>query len=267
MPKVKRLKAKKKKYEITFQIEASDDFVCDISEDLVVEYRLVKDKELSPELYKKFLIDLELDTFIQKAKRYVIGKYRSQKETRKYLEALNLTYDQQNKIIAKLEKLHLIDDREAIDKLVGNFFFDKHYGMKKIEYDLRNKGFSTELIFARLSMISTNEVAENLNYLFEKKLPSLRASSLKKAELEMKQYLYAKGYDFAEINEILAIRKQDFSKLINEEEQIKKDYSLIEKKYARLGFSGDEKKYKILQALQRKGYTYGLISQTLERGK
>lgn len=267
MPTVKSLKAKKRKYEITFRIGDTEEFVCEVSEDLVVEYRLVKDKELSPDLYRRFLTDLELDAIMQKTKRYVIGKYRSMKEIRKYLEAQNLSYDQQNKVITKLDKLHLTGDEIAVDKLVKTFFFDKRYGTKKIEFDLQNRGFPPELINARVSLIHSKEIEDNLNFLYTKKLPSLKASSLKRAELEMKQYLYAKGYDFSQINDVLVLRKQVFSKYIDEEEQIKKDYFVLEKKYSRLGFSGEGKKYRILQALQRKGYSYGLISQTLERGK
>jgi len=261
---VKSLKAKKKLYEVTFLLETGKEISNTVSEDLVVEYRLVRDKELTPELFNRFTEDALLDNITQKAKRFALGKLHSDKEIFAYLEASGADWDTQLKIIAKLRKLGLPEEGTRLDSLFDLAFHAKREGPEKLRFELLTRGFSAELVKALLENADQGEIEDNLQHLFDKKLPKLKKTSLRSAEREMKRHLYTKGYSFAAVENYVNGRSKDFLELIDETGIIKKDYAALDKRYRRQGLTGEKLRLKLIQALERKGYGYGLIKSTIE---
>lgn len=267
MPIVSRLKKKGKNYEVTFRLANQSESAHFVSEDLIVEYRLIEGKELDPNRFKLFLEAAEMDAFFQKALQYALRADRSLFEMRNYLARMDLEDTQQAKVIVKLTKMGLLNDEKLAENLVNSLFFHKHYGKEKIIFDLQKKGLSMANILQATDSIQPKAVRANLETLFDKKLKDLSENSLRNATIKMQQFLHAKGYHYQEVNRYVTEREADLKALIDEEKQIHQDFQTLSKRYQKQGFHEDQLRQKLMQALYRKGYSYQLINQTLERGK
>ncbi|HOP57182.1 MAG TPA: RecX family transcriptional regulator [Bacillota bacterium] len=263
---VNSLKKKNNKYIVSISTPLGKDKEYVVSEDLVVEYRLVKSKILSPDDYAIFLDVCEFDRFFQKAKHWLLFQPRSLSQTREYLEKAGASDSLVEKTIAKLREKHLLDDDDFACRYALILLEDKRFGQRRIAFELAKKGFDPESIKLALFEINHDTIYENMNYLFEKKLPTLGKSSLNAAILTMKHHLGQKGYEASDIQDIMAKRKGEFNQFIDEKKQIEKDYRLVKAKYLRKDLPEAKRRDLTIQALLRKGYSYELIKETVERG-
>ncbi|MGI6392688.1 MAG: regulatory protein RecX [Candidatus Izemoplasmatales bacterium] len=265
MPKVTALKRKKRQYEVTFMFDDGSEktFVC--SEDLVVSYRLVRGKEINSDRFKVFLADQAIDGLIEKARRYAATAPRSEKEIDVYLTERGASPKDTSLIKAKLKKIGLIDDSVFSRNLVESMFYEKRFGKEKILFTLEQRGFPRQLLKNAVAMIHKEDVEANLEYLFQKKLPSLKSGSVKAASEKMKRYLLARGYEVSDVIAYVDAHQNEFSKQIDEEKEIYKDYQKLEKRYEKTTESKQAVTTKIIKSLLAKGYQYSLIKKTLER--
>lgn len=108
-----------------------------------------------------------------------------------------------NKIIEKLKNIGFIDDSKFSDRYINEALLYKKHGMRKITYDLRNKGISQEQI--DIIEIDTEIEYENARKLAEKKYTQIGIKP--NAREKIFRYLVNKGYDFdlvkKVVNEIL----------------------------------------------------------------
>ena len=110
-------------------------------------------------------------------------------------------------------------------------FYEKRFGKEKILFTLEQRGFPRQLLKNAVAMIRKEDVEANLEYLFQKKLPSLKSGSVKAASEKMKRYLLARGYEVSDVIAYVDAHQNEFSKQIDEEKEIYKDYQKLEKRY------------------------------------
>ncbi|MGD9909266.1 MAG: RecX family transcriptional regulator [Candidatus Izemoplasmatales bacterium] len=265
MFKVQELKKQKNKtYTVTFLIgDNTQSF--DVSEDLVVEYRLIKDKELTDEMYQSFLLSESIDVYFQSTLKYVLKYQKSVKETYEYLLKKGISEDLIGHVLQKLKKYKVLDDERLIEYLFDYQANQMLSGPEKIRFLFTQKGFSELLIANQLSGYTNQKIERNLTSLFNKRISHYKNNSTRQAKNKMMTYLVSKGYELKQVQAFVIHHQDDISALIDESKELKREYTKVLDKSRKLGLSNDALKQKVIQKLLSKGFQYQDIIKILER--
>ena len=231
-----------------------------VSEDLMVEFRLVKGKELDKEQFLVFKEAFTRDELYQKVLHYALYKQRCSYDIITFLEKKNIPEESHEYYLNKLKKSRILDDKNYIDNFIHESFTYKLFGPDKISYELSKKHLPKGLYQPILDSLSNKEVKENAYQLLQKKLKSIKKGSYKKALQDIKQFIINKGYHFDVANQIVDEYKEEIRKAIPEDDSLEKDFLFALKKYQK----DKTKEYKnILAYLLRKGYSYNKIKERM----
>ena len=195
---VKSIKKVPRKSEYLVTID-NDDYK--FKENIVVKYRLVKNKEIDKETLKMAISENDFESIYLKTERYVINYSKSEKEVVRYLkkkEVDNLTI---NKIIDKLRKLNLIDDTSLVESLVYSYI-KKYNGVNLIGEKLKQKGIDYDLIDKALSNIDYDTYYLYLNKLYEKVKHRYDKYDSYIRKNKIKKYLLSRGYTYSDIEKL-----------------------------------------------------------------
>jgi len=133
----------------------------------------------------------EFDKAKTKVMKYVLYKKRSEHEVRTKFEQ-TMDEDMLEDIIEYLKQAKYINDAEYIERAVNDFMALKNLSIKEIKYKLIAKGLNKNDI--------DDYIYENIDELEEYEKRSAEKIKKKKAgtmgELEVRQYLFKKGYKF-----------------------------------------------------------------------
>ncbi|PKL00506.1 MAG: hypothetical protein CVV56_05895 [Tenericutes bacterium HGW-Tenericutes-1] len=265
MMKVEGLKTNNKSsYTVTFLDDNFNKHDYVVSEDLVVNHRLIKGKLLDETAFRIFKADYAIDSVYQKTKALLSRYPKTIDETKRYLEDKVTSQNEIDKIIHKLIQFHFLDDEHYSLQYFERTFHLNLNGPNKIIYELKQKGISDHFIQMLQQKMNEPSIQHNLNRLFDKKLPSLLSKPKSKAMLLMKQYLYQKGYALDDCDAFVSKRSHLFSTEEAELLLIGKDYQKSLKKYRDSSLSDYDKKSKIISSLMAKGYRYDTIKKYLE---
>ena len=140
----------------------------------------------------------EFDKAKTKVLKYILYKKRTEYEVRSKFQN-EIEENMLEDIIEYLKEAKYINDKEYIEKLVGNFKLLKNLSIKEIKYKLIAKGLSKDNI--------EDYIYENKEELEEYEIKSIKNIIYKKSnsmdEEEIKQYLLKKGYKQENIKEAL----------------------------------------------------------------
>ncbi|MGL4357251.1 regulatory protein RecX [Cetobacterium sp.] len=163
-----------------------------LNNEIVNKYDLKKREELSHEEYLQVLELAALSTsYYYLAKRDYSKKEIYTKLVQKYWEKSVVL-----KVIKLLEELEYINDLE----FAQNFVKNRKGARKKLEYDLKLKGISSEIIKESLNYYESDDELEELSKAWDK----LGA----KDEQKKIASLMRKGYSYGDIKKIIT-RKQE----------------------------------------------------------
>lgn len=260
---VEQLKKVKKNYEVTIREADLKTKVHLASEDLVVEYRLVKGKTLTVDTYHRFLADLVIDPAFQKAKAALCRGPKSHQEIEKLMAPFALEDKAKDQVLRKLAHQGWLDEGSACEKLVDQYVRMKHLGKEKVRFLLAEKGYPLAMIAKNLGDITQAENEKNLLLWFEKKVGTLAKKSFQGAKQTLAQFLLSKGFPLSEVLAFLDHHEQELRASVDEEASIRLDLKVILKKIDKQDLDPFEKHQKIIQALSRKGYAYSLIKKML----
>lgn len=249
---------KNKSYKVTIT-DTKNKYSYDISQDLVVEYRLVKGKELSKEDYCLFIVAKDRDLLYQKVLHYALYRMRSTKEITDYLFKKQVPLKEHDYFINKLTAAKIIDDDLFAEIYIKEKFDFKKIGPTKLIYDLEKQLISKKTYQKYIDNITTNQIEGNLAYLFNKKLKSMKNKSTNQAFKDMTKYLIDKGYNYETVKHFMEHKKDIVKSTINELDSLTKDYLLARKKYK----SKENKTQSMIAYLLRKGYNYNDILNIL----
>jgi regulatory protein len=231
----------------------------DVSEDILVEFRLVKSKVLSTSDFKKLVVANDRDIVYQKLLHYALYKMRCTKEITDYLIKKKIPLEEQKYHITKLRKSKILDDLKYADIYVRESFEFKKIGPNKIVYELNRKRISNDLYDKFINDIKPIDIEENLSYLFNKKLNSMKNKSRRIATQNIKKFLVTKGYSFETVNNFCAKSAHLITEGISEDDVLGKDYLVAIKKYK----DSPHKKKNIISYLVRKGYNFSKVKAIL----
>ncbi len=195
---VKSLKKIPRKSEYLVTIDSTD---YKFKENIVVKYRLVKNKEIDNETLKMAISENDFESIYLKTERYVINYSKSEKEVIRYLKKKEIDNLTINKIIAKLRQLNLIDDTNLVEALIYSYI-KKYNGIKLIEEKLKQKGIDYDLIDSSLNNIDYDTYYLYLNKLYEKIKNRYDKYDSYIRKNKIKKYLLSRGYTYSDIEKL-----------------------------------------------------------------
>lgn len=192
-----------KEYEITkvqaqkaknrFNIYINDEYAFPVDDNLLVQYRLIKGKELTKEEIEELREKGELSKGYQAALHYLNFKMRSEKEIVDYLKKKE--HQSIEPIIEKLKTNRLINDEEYAKSFVRTNSLLKLEGPKKIERTLFTKGLSKGDVLTGLDEYSGDKQQENASKLAEKVVNRQRNKSSREMTQKIREQLMTHGFD------------------------------------------------------------------------
>ncbi|MCF7923881.1 MAG: RecX family transcriptional regulator [Candidatus Izimaplasma sp.] len=263
--KVLSIEKNKNKYKVVIE-KAGEKISLTVSEDIILDFRLLKDKELTEKEYKNLVESINRDKYYQKLLYYANYKPRTAHEAKNYLDKFDIDEKAKHYYLNKLEEIQLLND----DLYVRNYIYEySHYrliGPKKIIYELRRKGISPTLINKHINDYKADLIYRNIVKLVEKKAKSIKSKPFKKTIQLIKSYIVNKGYDFNLVQTVINDQIDLINEFVNEEKALDKD---IEKYYTKYKKSKQKSSFKnyVVPKLLNKGYQYGKILKILEGDK
>ena len=223
-------------------------------DDVILKYRLVFGKEIND--LENISNDTNIDNIYFKIVKKISRRMMSKSEVEKYIDKLEITSYQKEKIIDKLILNKLIDDLRLSKAFVYDRFNLSSDGPYEIRKKLDNLGVDSKYIDEAMSTIKYSDVISKLERLIKKKI----SLNTKYSGYFLKQKLITHfvnlGYDTSDIIDL-------FEKNKTENNTIKKAYDMAFKKLNKK-FSGDELSYKIKDNLYKHGYSIEEINEVLK---
>ncbi len=260
MIKVKSLKnLRHKRYKVVIDDQGKEQSY-QVSEDLIVEYRLVNDKVLDQALYLDFVKASMRDAIYQKVLHFALYKMRSSQEIHDYLERKTIPQSQHAYYLDKLKKAGILNDRLFTETYIKEQFQFKHSGPLKIARDLQQKGIPKVMYQPYLDQIGDDDIEAQMQLLFDKKLGSMKPMSMINAKRSLLTYLLGRGFDMEQSKRFIE-RHHDQLKIASQASKgLDRDFTLALKKYRHT----EQKRQKIIAFLMRKGYPYAEIKKKVE---
>lgn len=132
---------------------------------------------------------------LEKIKHYCAYQERCHKEVKEKLYSYGLRKKEAEEIIAELiEKNFLNEERFAV-LFAGGKFRMKHWGRKKIEYELQQKGINHFLITIALKETDDENYFKTLQKLAQAKWDALSSENKFVRQSKTNTYLLQKGYE------------------------------------------------------------------------
>ena len=218
-------------------------------------------------LYKKEIDIDELDKIekqnnyysaYNKTISYIMKHQRSKKEIENYITKFELTKEENNNILKKLQEIGLINDLNYVKAFISDSINLSNKGPYKIKQELIDNGIDENIIDEELSNIDESIIYDKLIKLIEKKIRTNHNHS----EYQLKQKIIIDivnlGYDREITMNLLDNFKIDDTNLLSKEYD--KLYSKLSKKY-----TGIELNKKIKQKLYSKGYDINSINELINK--
>lgn len=263
MCSIKKLVKKGKNYQLTIDNKGQVT-VFSVSEDLIVEYRLLQGKIIEENQFKIIKAAINRDSYYQKVLKYALFKPRTRKEIFEYLDKLQV--EEYAYYLTKLEKMKLLDDDSYTKIFVHEAIFFKRIGPRKITEDLKIKGIKINLINESLTIYSESQLQENINFWLEKKVKSLQKTPFYKAQKSLIDFCMSKGFDYDDISPLIKNYQSESISRNDEFDLLIKEASYLKDKYQKKAPKQSLSQFLITKLLA-KGYRYELIKKYLEGGQ
>lgn len=207
-----------KKNPKRFNVFLDGNFAFGADEDLVVNFRLIKGKELSPTDLEKILFEAEVGKLMERMYGLLGRRMRSEKEIRDYLKNLSfkrkvkgndeISFVTADSLIEKLKQKGLVNDLEFAKAWVESRRKNKSKGKIALKQELYQKGIDKEIIEEVLSDevrgqssgVSEEQLAIQA---LERKLKSW--INLPTLEFKKKAYdfLMRRGFEYSVVKEVV----------------------------------------------------------------
>ena len=149
-----------------YQIEVDGEYWYILDIEIIYDFHLKEDMEVE----EAFLNRVKEAAEYRKAKEralYLLGvrDYGRNELIRKLGEKVSLPAAR--KAVEKMEELGLLNDEAYAEKLGNYLFTEKHFGVRRVRFELEKKGFSSEVIEKALE--SAGEREEDLSAFIRRK--------------------------------------------------------------------------------------------------
>ena len=252
MKKLKKIKQlSSNKYELII-----DDEKIKVYDDVLLELGIMRAQEISDEIYQKLIVSAKYYEAYNKVIKFINSKLRTEKEIRDELKTLENTTFHIEKLINKLKNEGYLNKERYIEAYINDKMLLSLEGPLKIKKSLINLGFEEKEFTVFFQKISTDEWAQRVKKLINKKIKTYHKLSNRMLKIKLKKDLQNMGYP------------SDFEYLlndveVNDEDALKKDYQKFYNKYARK-YEGKELQIKLKQKLYTLGYDINQIEAIIK---
>lgn len=247
--KVKQI-GKSDNYKVIY-LKSENQEEINLPSDVIVEYRILKDKEFEMDVFEKILDFANMNKWFNKALNFLSFKDRTIKEIKEYLKKNEVIDSHIEDITNKLISMRLLNDEEYACKYLEEVIRKKK-GLKYFKYQLTNKGISPTIIDKIATTYPVELIIDELIPAIQKQQEKLYTYPVAIQKQKINDKLLRDGFSSTIISQVFAEIKwtEDIKKrLIFEIEKIKKQ-------------TDDESK--IIKKLLAKGYTYQDIKKNLK---
>ena len=162
------------------------------SEDVILEYRLVKGKEINQSILDEAIKKNDLSFYYDKALNYAYKYSKNSVEIYDYLLNKGLVNNEIAEIIDKLKKIKLIDD-EKLAKDLASYYARSGNGRLMISKKLFERKFNDSLIDIGLSSIDEDEYYKAMLKIYQKALLKYKSDNYND-KMKLKRYILQRGY-------------------------------------------------------------------------
>lgn len=260
MKVTKLLKLKNNLYEVTVVDENNSQLLFKLSEDIIIEQNLYKNKSLTNDELKQLNSLVNYSKLYTSTLNYISYKMRTEFEVINYLKEKNCSLKIMEKIITKLKKLNYINDKIYCDAYVKQQFEANLKGIKVIRSELQKKKVNKSFVDKSIEYITNDMINLNIIKLIKHYDKVNKNRSIIKLKENILKCLLQKGYEYDLI--IDNLNKYNFQENNDDEvllkKQLQKAYLHYQKKY-----QGYELKTKVIKSLMNKGFSYEAIINVL----
>lgn len=191
-----------KKNRSRFNIYVNDEFAFAVHEDILVKYRLMKDREIDPEEIKEVLLAEEQHRAIQYALRFLSFRPRSTAEVEEYLQKKGfLSPDVESAIAYLLDKNYLDDETYALQWVEERKRL-KPRGRYLLRMELMQRGIDDTIAEQAIQgQLSGHEEKEMVIQWIEKKSKGVKYPNLYEMKKKLVPFLQRKGFPLEVIME------------------------------------------------------------------
>lgn len=132
---------------------------------------------------------------IKKLEKYCIYQDRCQQEVKNKLASLKIYGDDAYEILIELIQNNFVNEARFAKAFVSGKYKLKRWGRKLIIQKLKQKQISEYCINIGLKEINETIYLENLKYLIEKKMATLKINNNFKLKNKLASYIFTKGYE------------------------------------------------------------------------
>ena len=169
-------------------------------EDVIVEYRLVKGKEITEEILAAAAKKNDLMEYYHKALNYSLRYGKNSNATYDFLIKNGLSDNQADKIISMLSSNKIIDDSILLEGQIAGLVRRK-YGILYIKEKLRERKFPLELINQFIGKIDWELYYSNMNSLYLEALKRYNGEPFI-VKAKAKKYLASRGFSYDDLNHL-----------------------------------------------------------------
>ncbi|MDD3241437.1 MAG: RecX family transcriptional regulator [Bacilli bacterium] len=218
-----------------------------LHEDLILEYKLIINKEISNEVLYELIEKNKKYEIYEVALKYISIKMRSKKEISEYLKKKEYSNIDIEEVTSILENNGYLNNNHYIEAFIHDKINLSSYGPEKIKQELKQNGFSEDNILEKIKVYSDELQYERIDKIINKmiKINKNKSGVILKRKIEM--YLLNLGYEKEKI--ISSLEKFNY----NDEDLYKKEYEKQLKKLSKK-YKDKELEYKIKQKMYQNGF-------------
>lgn len=244
-----------------YNIFLDGQYALPVSEDVLIQFGLMKGQEVDNELKQKLLVAEANSQAHELALNYLSYQLRTVKEMRTYLRDHDIAAATIETIIGQLIEQKYLDDAEYAKAYVRTNMILHEKGRIVLERELKQKGVGPTEIADALTLYDTETTLENGTKLAQKTWQRQAKLAQRVRQQKVRQTLQQKGFTGDEITMIFD--QLDFSVDPEDERDILNvTAEKLVRRYQPLSDLKQKQKFK--QALVRKGFGFDDISRWLE---
>lgn len=177
----------------------NDEYILD--EEIIIEYRLVKNKEIDSNLLLEIKEKNNISKLYKRTLDYSLKYNKNKAQIYDYLISKGANNKEAAYIIEKLTNIKAINDNSLINNLITSLI-KKGNGKLLIEKKLYEKQFSKELIDEALNNLDYEEYINQLSNLYEKIKNKYDDEKSYIRINKIKKYLLSRGYTYSDLDNL-----------------------------------------------------------------
>lgn len=193
MPIITKIQQQKDKNRVNIYLDGKFGFGIDLEN--FVKLRLKIEQELSEDEIAEILKKAEFTKTLNKLVKFAMTRPRSEKEYRDWFWRKKVHESMHKKLLERLEKLKMLNDREFARWWVEQRLEFRHASKRIMNYELRIKGVNKDIIDELLNELVTEETElKNAKELIEKNAYKWKKYEPEKAKEKKIGFLQRKGF-------------------------------------------------------------------------